>query len=49
MSFPLGASEKLSLALSIIDDYSIKGEQVSEETTSMERAQTNSGLFSQSQ
>jgi hypothetical protein len=36
----------LSVEISIIDDDDIKGEQVSEETTYTERAQTNSGLMS---
>jgi len=42
LSFPLGGTP--SLALSVIDDYSIKGEQVSEETASMERTPTISEL-----
>jgi hypothetical protein len=44
LSFPLGGM--LPLALLLIGDYTITGEQVSEETTSTERARTNSGLLS---
>jgi hypothetical protein len=36
----------LSLEISMIEDYTIKGEQVGEDTTSTERAQTNFGLLS---
>ena len=42
LSFPL--ARRFSLVLSIIDDYGVKGEQLSEETTSMERTQTQPAM-----
>lgn len=43
LSFPL--ARRFSLVLSIIDDYGVKGEQLSEETTSMERTQTQPAMM----